>query len=78
MIKINTFELWYENQEKHDKPFLIQTILTVKQMSKIVIDMKRLRDKEDYDNFDSEIIKEIALQKDPNYKELKIDGSIEY
>ena len=63
--------------------FLIDTILTVKQLNKVVKRMKKLREQNIADNADTEIIKDLITRKsnfkgyfedlthDPNYKEIR-------
>lgn len=77
MNKQYIYELWYENQDKYFYPFLIQTTLSKLQMNKIVDEMRERINQND-DTRDTEIIKELALKLDPTYKEIQIDGSIEY
>ena len=69
----NYFRLWYENEDGSNDVFIIKTVLSKKQFEDIVKQKNKMMEDGDGD-FDTDIIKRLALVKDPNYEELKIEN----
>ena len=70
--------------------FIIDTILTIKQLNKVIKRMKKLRDQNISDDADTEIIKHLIIRNshfkgyfedlthDPNYKEITNIPQVNY
>lgn len=85
MIESTLKNLVYGEHEN----FIIQTILSVKQLNKVVKRMKKLREQNITDDADTEIIKHLITRKhykgyyedlahDPNYKEITNIPEVNY